>query len=60
MGKLPDWLLRLVRRKNNPNGPVGTVIGRGKFNRWWLVEWPDGTQTQEPERGLEVVEEAPK
>jgi hypothetical protein len=51
------WLNRRVRRKNVPGGPIGTVVDKGKFGTWWLVEWPDGKRTQDPERSLVVVPE---
>jgi hypothetical protein len=33
------------------------VVDKGKFGTWWLVEWPDGKRTQDPERNLVVVPE---
>jgi hypothetical protein len=52
------WVGKKVRRKGSRDGMVGQVADSTKTWRWWLVEWPDGSKTQEPERMLEVVPDA--
>lgn len=51
------WLLKRVRRKNDPDGPIGTVVDTAKLPTWWLVEWFDSKKTQDPERNLVIVSE---
>lgn len=52
------WMLKRVRRKNAPAGPVGQVIDSTSLNGWWMVEWPDGKKTMESQRLLVVVPES--
>jgi hypothetical protein len=52
------WIGKHVRRKAQPDGPVGMIVAPGKFNTWWLVEWPDGSRKLYPRRDLvEVADE---
>lgn len=52
------WVGRRVRRKSEPEGPIGVVVDSTKTRNWWLVEWPGGKKTQEPQRNLVIVEGA--
>lgn len=50
------WINRKVRRKSEPNGPIGTVVEPVKQGGWWRVEWPGGKRTLESQASLIIVE----
>lgn len=50
-----QWLGKRVRLVGKPHGPVGHVIAAGRAPYFWLVDWPDGHQSAEIERRLEIV-----